>query len=325
MSKKVFLILFILGLGFCFLANQSQALTVGPVKLEFSADPEDVIEGQCLLFNEGEEAGTFYPSFELFTYKKGEMKYLGEKTGLASWIETVPKVFLEPKETKKIPFSIKVPEDAEPGGHSAIIWWSTAPPATEAGGMTIVTRTGILVLLRVSGEVIESGKIVSFETENQKRFFSHLPINFILQFENSGNVQLKPQGEIEITNIFGRTIAILAVNEVGSHTFPEDIRAYTVSWNPKISNKGITGEGFFDEIKREKAGWAPGIYRAELSLNYGQELKQDEKSFRFFVIPWRILILAVLILGLIFLGATKGIQKYNQWVITKAKERLKNE
>lgn len=321
MKKKFFIISLVLISGFWLLPLSSLALTVGPVKLEYSIDPGDSISGQILLLNDREETKTFYAVFEKYIEVDDQKQFIAGESEIASWFEFPSAVTLGPREQKMIPFTIKVPEDAEPGGHFAVIWWSTAPPVAEPGapGVAIVTRAGILVYLRISGEIDESGQLKSFSTSNQKRFLNYLPINFSIVFEATGNVHLKPIGEIKIKNIFGRTREILKVNEFGLSVLPQSKKTYEATWGPK-ELVGQKKSGFFSQLKNEWKGFAFGFYKAELQLEYGEDKKQAEDGFIFFVIPWRILLIAILVLAVLSFGIVKGIKRYNQWIIAKARK-----
>jgi hypothetical protein len=50
-----------------FFAHAASAVTVGPVRLEYSVNPGDVVTGDILLLNEGNTDQSFYSSFERFT------------------------------------------------------------------------------------------------------------------------------------------------------------------------------------------------------------------------------------------------------------------
>lgn len=309
-------------IGGTLLAQQVLALTISPVRLELGAYPGDLIKSQFLLINEEKETKTFCSSFENFQAKgeTGQPAFIPEKTGLATWFETASQVTLEPGEQRVVPFSIRVPEDAEPGGHFAAIFWGTCPSQEEGKPkVSIGAKIGMLVLLRVEGEVQEKGKLLEFSTENKKRFFSHLPVSFFYRFENEGNVSLKPKGEIIVKSIFGGASVVLPVNEEGGNVLPKSIRKFQTEWNPKEIK--TTEEGFFAGLKREKDNFAFGWYRAKLNLEYGTTKEKAQDSFSFFVIPWRILCLVILALVIMILLFTVGLKKYNQWIIAKAKSK----
>jgi len=320
MTKKIVVCIVLIVLGLNFFSSHSLALTVSPAKFEFLADPGDTIQSQIILINEQKTPLVFQASFEKMTVRGdyGEPVFTGEKIDLATWIKVTPsKVKLEPREEKKIPLIIEVPKNADPGGHYAAIFWRTVSPEGGGSGMGITMRVAALVLLSVSGEVIELGEILNFKAD--KKLANSLPINFDFGLKNTGTVHLKPEGEIVIKNIFGKMVEILTVNSEGYNVLPQSERIFSTSWGSKSE---IKGEGFFAELKREKTDFALGYYRAVLNLEFGEKKETAQASFGFWVIPWRILLLSSLILGGIFLGITLGIKQYNSWIITKAIKQI---
>jgi len=201
----------------------------------------------------------------------------------------------------------KIPEDAPPGGHFAIIWWSTSPPG-EPGGARIVTRAGIVTYLRVAGEIIESANALNLRTEGGKIFFTYLPIGFDYTFENKGNVHLKPEGSLNIKNIIGLTRDSLPANLKTLRVLPRSERQIVTTWK---------SDRFF--------GLPLGIYKAELNAVYGESRKVTTDSVWLILFPWKHVLGTLLVLTIIFWIATRGIGMYNRWVIAKAMAGTKTE
>jgi hypothetical protein len=315
--KNNFWLLFWVGILLIFCPSVL-ALTLSPAKITLSADPGETIETKISVRNDLDQTTTYYSSVEQYTVKGGEEPvFLPAEFGLPTWIDVQKEITLAPKERVEIPVLIKIPKDAPPGGHYAAIFWQTASP--QGGGVGIVTKVGTLVLLEISGEVNESGEVLNFKAE--RKFFTHLPVNFSFDFKNTGNVHIAPQGKIYIKNLFGKTVASLTVNPGGFHTLPQTTRSfYSQSWEPEKGMPKIEGKGFFAELKREIAGFAFGYYKAQLNLEYGKERKVIQKDFGFWVLPIRVLSLSTLVLAVIILILTKGISAYNRWIINKAKK-----
>ena len=315
-------------LGGLFFGSTVLALSVSPVRIETAGDPGKIVRGEISLINEYNGTKTFYSSFENFeaTGETGTPAFIEGEQGLATWIETTPQITLEPGKQKKVPYAIHIPKDADPGGYFAAIFWSTSPPKSKEGGaVSIAAKVGILVLLKVTGEIEEGVGLLEFSTENNKKFFDALPINFIFRFKNSGGDRVKPAGEITIKNMLGRVAAVLPANKSDGNVLPQSIRRFETIWEKvdedEDKEKKIETEtdekGFIQELKREKDNFAFGRYTAELNLKHGAEKIQS--SFSFFVIPWRILSLVILILALTLFGFIRGMRRYNKWIITKAK------
>lgn len=286
-----------------FLPNFASAVTVSPGKLEYRVDPGAVINGAITLINDSDSERVFHPEFEKFTEVDGEKVFSpGEPTALTGWFEIPKSITLGPREQRKIPFTINVPENAPPGGHFAVMWWSAMP---SGGQVSIVTRAGIVVYLQVSGDVNESGELTSFSTENNRFFFFSLPENFTVQFRNAGNTYLKPKGEIAIKNILGSRIADFGVNDVNIILLP-------------AGNANLRITKHFD-----KAPFALGFYKAELALQWGDKPELVQRSKWFFVFPWKHVLATLLILAAVFFGARTAIRKYNKWIIAKYTSNLK--
>lgn len=277
--------------------SPASAVTVGPAKMEFRVDPGERVEGTITLINDSDGTQVLYPDFEKFTEVNGVKQFSpGEYTALTSWIQLPKSVSMERGEQKNVPFTMEVPKNAPPGGHFAVVWWSTAPPK---GQVSIVTRAGILVYVRVSGEVSEKGKIIKFSGE-KGMFFLSFPKDFTVNFKNEGNTYLKPSGEIEIKNIFGSGVANFKVNGKERIIFPQN-------------------EQILDVAKKfEKAPFAFGLYRAELSLSWGEKKESNVvKNLWIFIFPWKVALLGVVLLLALYLLLTKGIKKYNKWIVKK--------
>jgi len=319
------------------------ALTISPPRMELFGDPGEEVKGEIELFNEQNEAKTFYSSFENFEAQgeSGAPYFLGCKAGgLCSWINTESKVELQPQERKKIPFTINIPKDAEPGGYFAAIFWGTSPPKNEEGGQVAIGgKLGALLLLTVKGNFKEGGGILDFKVENG-RFLNSLPIVFSYRFSNEGSNRIKPEGFITVKNILGFTSAKINANKGEGNVLPNSIRKFKAIWHKssqkpndltkkeeiEILNKWSESRpklGFFDSVKNQWNNFAFGIYNAKLVLNYGLENKTTEANYIFFVIPWQLLSIVILLIILIVLIGRFGIKKYNNWLINKVTQNKK--
>lgn len=290
---KQVLLLFLVGFLLVFYFPFSAfAVTVGPAKITERTNPGDTISGDIVLINDSNAKQTLYPAFEKFTEVNGEKKFLpGEPTALTAWFRLPKSVTLNVGEQKRIPFTIKVPKDAPPGGHFAVIWWGNAPPE---GQVSIVTRAGILVFLQVSGEVNEKGEVLSFRPKGF--VFRGMPLEFKLLFKNVGNTWLKPTGDIFIKNIFGTTRAVFRANSGERIILPGNEENLRVA--PTF----------------EKKPFLIGMYGAELTLQWGEEAEKFEKSAYFIVLPILPIVIALVVLAAFYFG----IKRYNRWIIAKA-------
>jgi len=336
-SVKICIIVITVGM---FLGTGVLALTVSPPVFELGADPDTSFGQNLKIFNETDSSITVYTSTANFTAKAGEEgvpEFLEQEEDikdLAEWIkiEKGPITIL-PKKEKVIPFTIEVPVNADPGGHYAAIFLGTQPPEKQGTGVGIAGKLGSLILLRVSGDIQEQGRLLDFSLKDGKKIYKHLPVDFIFEFENSGNVHLKPQGEILIKNILGRISneGKIEVNKPiigsGKNVLPGTIRHFEVSWTKAVDenkdeNESIS-QGFLEELKAEKAHFAFGRYKAELFLDYGTQGKKASATVVFWVLPWHLILVCFLIAIVLITLLILSIKKYNRWIIKKAAEAKK--
>jgi hypothetical protein len=227
-------------------------------------------------------------------------------------------VVLGKGEQKKIPFSIKVPKGAEAGGHFAAIFLSTAPPSTKGGQVSVGAKIGVLVLLRVSGDIKEGGGVLDFKTLENQSFFTSLPVNFSYRFQNSGNDRVNPSGTIQINNSFGLKSDVVDANPAKGNILPQSIRRFDVVWGQDVNS---LKEGFVESLKAQFKHFAFGFYTAHLELIYGTN-GTTSLSKTFFVFPWQLLLVSFFILGFGFIILRQIIVRYNRWIIQKAQQNI---
>ena len=126
---------------------QAEALTLSPVKVEVTGNPGQTLRGELDLMNEQSDTKTYFSSFENFepSGDTGSPKFIGGGAGLATWMQTEPSFVIGNGQTLKIPYTITIPADAEPGGYFAAIFWGEDNPAAKQGGeVAIGGKLGVL-------------------------------------------------------------------------------------------------------------------------------------------------------------------------------------
>ena len=276
--------------------NGGPALQISPVMFDHDLVPGDKILKEVSLLNNGNEEVSMVSEFADFIYdSKGEMKFIEEseydneesiKTSVKKWISTDIKEFtVAPGELKKIPFTITVPNDAEPGGHYGVLFFRSKPQGN--GTIGVSARIGTLILVTVPGNVIKTGVLESFSvgTVNEKNevisktFFETKPINFGFRISNTGNVHFKPTGKIIIKDMFGKIVQEIP---------PSDMRVF-----PGIGRNFV--------VQSDIEPW--GRYEAIIQLQDGDGHSMKEMTVVFWgfnyllILQWVFLLL---IIGFVF-------------------------
>lgn len=277
-------------------AAAARSLSVTPTILEMFAVPGQSWNSAIKVINHNPEPLTVYaePVNFIPNGERGHASFIPleptETDGatLGEWMQVSSEAYTIPPEgSLSIPVSIQVPPGASPGGHYAALLIGTRPPSDS--GMRVATAQIIssLFFVRIDGEVEEYGQVRSFRPSSR---FVQTPTNdFLIRFENTGNVHLQPQGEIVIENMWGRERGLIPINQKTQfgNVLPDSIREFEFTWS---------GEPSFSDI---------GRYTATLVLGYGY----DEKRFitshtNFWVVPLKplFIILFILIASVWFLS-----------------------
>ncbi len=292
--KRTFTTLFGLAMfALLLLPVGADAVTVSPPQFDFDLNPGDSAVGIISVRNEGNGAETFYPvkmNFGADPEEAGTPQFypadedrMGQ--GLAKWIEVSPDpIVLGPGERTDVQFTINVPEqNAEPGGHYGAIMISSSPPDPESGTVGVASQLATIILVRISGDIKEIGSIQEFSFKDPQVWYNYLPIDFVLRFENAGNVHLRPTGNLLITDWIGRQVENVKVNPDFKSVLPMSIRKYEFGWHKGPNREDMTGLG------KEWNNFGLGKYKAQLILNYGSNNQVIVDEREFYVWPWRLM------------------------------------
>lgn len=325
-------IFFLLVLGFVF-AGEASALTLSPARIEVNGNKGEVIKKDITLYNDSKTTETYYVSYSNFEAQgeTGSPRFVDPKDGLGTWMKTQESTTLEPGQSKTIPLEITIPNNAYSGGHFAVVFFGNNPSSKGEGQVSIGAKTGTLVLLSVTGDVLEAGGILDFDTYGiskndemrKKTFFNSLPVTFQYRFKNDGNDRVKPEGEIKIKNMFYITTEKIDANSVSGNILPHSTRLFSIDWIEKAKDKGVNNS-FFSKVAYQWQNFAMGPYWASLDLTYGsKDINEREQAF-FFVFPWQLILCILVILYILLFVGGKLLKKYNRHIIEKAQRGMIN-
>lgn len=202
---------------------------------------------------------------------------------LSSWVElSDAPLTLGAGQSASVTFTVRVPAEASPGSHFGGIFFDAKAPERDTTGAGVGMKVGTILTLLIAGDVLEDARLREFSTD--RVIYGTADVAFTSRVENMGNIHLRPHGFIELTDMFGRLVASVPINEVGAAVFPMSDRTFSSVW---------TGEGFFF-----------GRYQAVASVSYGDETRKTlTAAASFWVLP-----LQPLLTGLaVFIGVVLGL------------------
>ncbi len=266
----------------------TSGITVSPLLTTIFLNKTQSSTQYITLFNNNPTPLTVSLEFSNFISKNqfGAPEFLGFSKGRIQdpnlLIQSPTYITLPSLKTIKVPLTIITSNNTSPGeyfiGAFAVLKGKTiqSAPASIATNSAI----GSLFLIRINGKVSETGYIQSFSAT--KDLFTGGPINFQTVFKDTGNVDLIPQGVIDIYNMFGKRVASVTFNKNRAIVLPVGVnsRIYGSTWNP----------GSLDF----------GNFTAKLFLTYGTTtVTTIYESSSFWVIPLWLEILTIIIVILI--------------------------
>lgn len=172
-------------------------------------------------------------------------------------------------ERARIPVTITVPPNADPGGYYGSVLVSTVrdPGSSDSAAprSPIIARVGSLVFLTVAGDIERVGQTLEVSTIGGKWWYESGPVDMGVLYENKGSVHLNPYGEISIKNMFGEEVGFVELKPW--FVLPSSLRVREVTWDREF---------------------LLGRYTVTARINRGYDNVIDEVTTSFWVLPWKV-------------------------------------
>jgi hypothetical protein len=294
--------------------TNGQALEIAPPVVNLTADPGQTIKTQISLrdVSKGKLVVKGQVNDFVASGEDGTPKILLEDNdsnpySLKKWISPLPELLLNPKQIENLPVTIKVPMNASPGGYYGVIRFTATPPELDGNGVSLSASLGALVLLKVNGNVKENLSIEEFSMNSPGKsgsLFESTPLQFVERIKNTGNMHEQPTGQITITDMFGKKVATVNINLPPRNILPQSIRKFEQSLDSSVlGDKKLFGK-----------------YTAELRVTYGANNQVVTSSKTFWVIPYTLIGIIILLVVGGFITLRILIKRYNRHIIKKAQK-----
>ncbi len=298
--------------------NVGQALEIAPPVLNIKANPGETIKTTISLRDVSTSPLVVRNQINDFVAngEDGTPRLLLEENGdteaspysLKEWIQALPQFTLQPREVNQLPVTIRVPANAAPGGYYAVVRFTASPPGLDGTGVSLSASLGTLILLRVNGDAKEAMKIEEFSaTKNgeKKWLFESAPITFLTRVKNQGSSHEQPSGQAAIKDIFGNPVANVNINLSQSNILPGSIRRFEQPLDSSVIGNRILF----------------GRYTADLKLSYGTQGQTLTSSASFWVIPYRLIGFALLLIVIAIIIIRIALKRYTERVVARSRGR----
>lgn len=264
--------------------------TISPALIDKKVNPGDSFETTITIINRTDTPQPMRVYTKNFAAQnlEGEITFGDEDItsyAAASWITLdQPSILLEPKGSVDVKAMVSVPKNAEPGGHYASVLFEQmiqdAPSQTSH--VAIAARLAALMFITVSGDVREAGQVLGARPGSKcsaivcgftaPKFLDKGPVPFSFIFDNTGNVHVRPKGQITIWQ--GKTkVATLPIEDRA--VLPDSQRLFETKWDRIVLS---------------------GHYTAKLHLVYGTNNYTIDEQTDFWAFPWQVVLAIVIII-----------------------------
>ena len=253
------------------------------------------------------------------------------------WVKFDKPVFNAPdNEWQTIHMTINVPKTAAFGYYYAVVFSRVGDDVRQTGNTNAIAGgSAVLVLLDANSPGAKKQLEVDALTSIHN-VYEFLPASFNVKLKNTGNIHIVPHGNIFILK-GTKQIAALDLNDEQGNILPDSVRIYPVDWTdgfPHFEKTLEDGKVKLDQnnqpvthlvwnngngSKDIKPHLRIGKYTAHLVAVYDDGTRDVplEASVDFWVIPWRLLLGALLVALLVGVGVysiTRGTwQRVARW------------
>jgi hypothetical protein len=262
-----------------------------------SADRGQTIEDKVVVVNRTDRPLTFklYAADAYNTARDGgfAVRTPGERMrGVGAWAKPAKdRVTVPGRKSVTVPFTIRVPADAEPGDHPGAIVALDERVEQAGGGVALGVRraVGARVYLQVGGPTLPALAVEDVRFGHDRPLvpgFGDSTATISYTLHNTGNVTLDPKVELRARGLFGRTLLARDLTAVPSELLPGQRVRLTEAWRD-----------------------APQLDWGDVTLTASAKDTRESASTSFLALPWLVVavaFLAGLVGGVLLVRARRG-------------------
>ncbi|MET9076151.1 DUF916 domain-containing protein [Streptomyces sp. NPDC004232] len=264
-----------------------------------SADPGQTLTDEVAVQNKTGGPLTFrlYAADAYNTARDGGFAVRGpaeRMRGVGAWAKpATSRITVPGHRTVTVPFTLRVPDGAEPGDHpGAIVALDEHVDRGSSGGspaLGVQQAVGARVYLRVGGPTLPAVSVEHVRISHHQPLVPGLgastaTVSYTLR--NTGNVTVDPKVELTAHGLFGRTLLDRALTRVPSELLPGQTVRLTEPWSG-----------------------APQLDRADVTLTASAPGTRQSASASFLALPWlavALVFLAGVAAGVLLVRARRG-------------------
>lgn len=299
-------------------SNGEFSLQVSPSPLITTMKPGQISDLELTIRNSGTSTENLKIEPRSFTFNDSDGSVALNDTapaGVADWIRFSDPTFrIEAGGVFAQKIHISLPKDSGFSYSFALVVSRQNGPQPTEGARLIKASIAVFTLINVDRPGA-TRKLDVVDLESDKQIYEYLPAHIKVRFKNTGNSIVQPYGNIFIQRsaTSSTPITTLPVNENKGYILPGSTRTLETTWGsgfPVIkTNANGTTEEVWDWSKI--ADFRFGRYTAKLVgvYNDGGRDVPIEGELTFWVLPWKIILGALVIVAFIIYGIWSIIKR----------------
>ncbi|MBI5126831.1 hypothetical protein HZA76_00020 [Candidatus Roizmanbacteria bacterium] len=280
-------------------AQTSIPLTVMPARNQIEVEPGEKAVLTVNFYNQSDDpiSGFFRTSDFIVDDNQGTPRLIENieeappKYVASNWFSLLYDRATLPAHNKvSLQATITVPSNAHPGGRYVAVLFqqgnniSGQSGENEEAGVGTNIRIASLIYIRVKGPISEKALVSRFFTPY---FLEYGPVKVTTDILNRGDYHITPRGIISLTDLFSGVVDQKLIN--GKNVFPDASRSFETDLGTK---------------------WMVGRYKVNLTGSYGETGQVLSAATYVWVFPWRVAIVIILSLIIIYLLGTNYYKKF---------------
>ena len=304
--------------------NEGFALLVTPSPIVESIKPGQTKTIELKILNQSKKSDTFKIVPRTFSVngKKGDIK-LDENTpsSISNWVSfSDPTFYIKSGQWYTQHITFNIPKDAGFSYSFALVINRASEPTPKATESGLHGQIAIFTLINIDRPDAKRALVLD-SFSSAEGVYEYLPVDFEIALKNTGNTIVLPYGNIFIQRTKkanAKPLAVLPVNESAGYILPGTTRTLKSSWNNGFPSFITTPAESGTKQKTDLVwNWSKlnevrfGRYYANLVAVYndGHRDVPLESTISFWVIPWKFIIFAVVLLALLIFGFVAIVKK----------------
>jgi ABC-type sugar transport system permease subunit len=258
-------------------------------KLNFEIDPGSKLTKEIRVINIKEDPIDAYiyatDGTQTTTGSFTVLPKTSEQINIGNWVKfEKDQVHLEGMEQKYVKYTIDIPSNITPGVYGGGLAVQPMSPKTnqQSTGAIVSTRVVTPIFIKIPGE-----KHTQYNWKDFSYKFDKKKHKFFFEIENKGNTIVQTKGSIELKDLFGN-ITEIPINDMTM------LQGDTVNSEICWYSSPIFG------IYTAKA--TISFSELDIQLNTFKEFDVQSKELTFYIIPWTLIFVILILIVLVILG-----------------------